>query len=255
MQRTPLAGKTILVTRPAEQADRISRLIREAGGKAVVFPAIAILPPSEPARLDAVLARLESFDLAIFVSPTAVARVFERLGPHRQWPQRLPAAAVGQGSARALSAYGVSRIIAPTDGADSEALLALPELQGVAGRRIVIFRGEGGRALLAETLTARGATVEFAECYRRAKPDADPAPLLENHARQPFSALILTSRESLANLRELLGAAWDRFADVPAFVPHERIAAAARQAGLCKVELAPGGDAGTLQAMIKYFRS
>ena len=255
MTATPLAGKIILVSRPAEQSAGLSRMIREAGGIPVVFPAIEIKEPSHPDRLADVLGRLHEFDLAIFVSPTAVARAFEYLDPNRSWPQELGVAAVGQGSARALKVSGIDKIIAPSGRSDSEALLALPELQNVAGKRIVIFRGEDGRELMAQTLTRRGASAEYAECYRRARPDADITPLLRQHERQPFSAIVLPSREGLANLREMLGDAWESFKTVPAFVPHERIAEAARQSGMGSVHITSGGDASTMQVMIKFFRS
>lgn len=255
MGDTPFAGKTILVTRPAEQSAGLSRMIRDAGGIPFVFPAIEIKDPSDPARLADVLDRLEEFDLAIFVSPTAVARAFEYLDASEDWPKNLAVAAVGQGSAWALKVSGIKKVIAPTGQSDSEALLALPILQEVAGKRIVIFRGEGGRDLMGQTLGQRGASVEYAACYRRARPDADIAPLLQQHSRQPFSAMVLTSRESLANLQEMLGQDWDSFKSVPAFVPHERIAEAARQQGLNSVHVTTGGDAGTMQAMIKFFQS
>lgn len=248
-----LVGKTILVTRPAEQAARLSQLIRDAGGEPFVFPAIEIRPPADPAPVKAILERLQEFDLAIFVSPTAVARAFEYLG-HRRWPGGLQAAAVGQGSARALHAHGLNEVIAPESQSDSEALLALPAMQAVAGKRIVIFRGEGGRELMSRTLAERGALVEFAECYRRAKPDADITPLLAQQQRQKFSAIVLTSRESLANFREMAGEAWEAFKAIPAFVPHERIAQTAREMGMNAVHVTSGGDAGTVQAMIKFIQ-
>ena len=254
MAKTALAGKTILVTRPAEQAAGLSRMIRDAGGTPFVFPAIEIKEPSDPERFAGILSRLEEFDLAIFVSPTAVARAWEYLGAKRSWPQNLRVAAVGQGSAKALLDRGFHEVIAPSDQSDSEGLLALTAMQAVAGKRIVIFRGEGGRELLAQTLAQRGAQVVYAECYRRAKPDVDIAPLLQRHSQQKLSAIILTSRESLANLREMLGEAWALFKTVPAFVPHERIAEAARQQGMNSVHVTSGGDAGTMQTMIKFFQ-
>jgi len=88
---------------------------------------------------------------------------------------------------------------------DSEALLALPELQQMTGRRVVIFRGEGGRELLAQTLRARGATVEYAECYRRLPPSGDVAELIGRWARGEIDAAIVTSNEALQNLYDALG--------------------------------------------------
>lgn len=249
-----LLGKNILVTRPTEQAETLTRLIRAAGGVPFVFPAIEITPPSHPARLEEILARLDQYDLAIFISPTAVNRTWQQLGASRRWPEKLGVAAVGQGSARALQERGCGNVIAPSGQSDSEALLALPALQDVAGKRVVIFRGEGGRELLGQTLARRGARVEHAECYRRSKPAADITPLVRQHGLQQFSAMILTSREGAANLHEMLGMAWDRFTPVPAFVPHPRIAEFLKELGMRNVQVVAGGDAGMVQAMVKFFQ-
>lgn len=253
--KTALSGKTILITRPVEQSKKLSQLIQAAGGVPVVFPAIEIKPPTDPERLHELLSRLDHFDLAIFVSPTAVARAWEVIATTRGWPKNLKVAAVGQGSAQALNERGLQNIIVQPEQSDSEALLALPALEAVSGQRIVIFRGEGGRELLAQTLAQRGAIVEYAECYRRAKPEADITPLLQQHTRQKFAAIVLTSRESLANLREMLGTAWDRFRSVPVFVPHPRIAEAAREKGMETVHVVSGGDVGMMQTMVKFFQS
>lgn len=250
-----LSGKTILITRPVEQSEKLSQLIRAAGGVPVVFPAIEIKPPADPTRLNELLRRLDQFDLAIFVSPTAVARAWEYIAAAQGWPKKLKAAAVGHGSAHALNECGLQDIIVPPEQSDSESLLGLPALQQVSNQRIVIFRGEGGRELLAQALAQRGASVEYAECYRRAKPDVEITPLLKQHAQQKFAAIVITSRESLANLREMLGTAWDLFRPVPVFVPHQRIAEAAREQGMEIVHVTSGGDTGMLQTMIKFFQS
>ena len=84
------------------------------------------------------------------------------------------------------------------DGFDSEALLALPEMRDLAGKRVVIFRGDGGRELLGDTLIARGAIVEYAECYRRSKPTSDAAVLLRLWARDEVLGIVITSSEGLA---------------------------------------------------------
>lgn len=241
----PLAGKRILVTRPAVQAVHLGKLIQNAGGEAVIFPAVEIADPPNPQALDKLINDLPQFDLAIFISPTAVSRAFLRI---TAWPAKLRAAAIGQGGAQALRRAGVQSIIAPESGNDSEALLALPAMQQVNGQRIVIFRGEGGRELLANTLRQRGAQVEYAECYRRIKPQADIAPLLAQH----LDAIVVTSREGLQNLRELLGENWPVFQKQAFFVPHPRIAEAAHLLGVEKTVVTTNGDKGCIKALLQH---
>ena len=119
---------------------------------------------------------------------------------------------------------------------------------------MVIFRGEGGRELLGETLAARGAAVEYAECYRRGRPHADAAPLLARCARRELDAFTVTSSEGLANLHEMLGEAGRRcLEDTPLFAPHERIAAAARALGVRTVVLTGPGDEGLIAGLAAFF--
>src|SRR6185295_12379471 len=96
-------------------------------------------------------------------------------------------------------------VIAPQSGADSEALLAAPELADVTGKRVLIVRGEGGRALLGNMLAARGATVNYAECYRRVRPVADAAPLIADWQRGLIHAVTVSSAEGLDNLLAMTG--------------------------------------------------
>ncbi|MBC7803500.1 MAG: uroporphyrinogen-III synthase, partial [Candidatus Parcubacteria bacterium] len=180
MKRWPLASKRILVTRPAGQADGLSARIREAGGEALEVPTLEIGALDDLGLFHAVADRLESFDWAIFVSRNAVRRGLALLAERRAgrpWPARLRVAAIGSGSSEELTSHGMADVIAPAGRADSEALLALPEFDDIAGRRIAIFRGEGGRRLLGDALAARGATVEHAPCYRRSAPEGAGARL------------------------------------------------------------------------------
>jgi uroporphyrinogen-III synthase len=119
---------------------------------------------------------------------------------------------------------------------------------------VVIFRGEGGRELLGDTLTARGARVEYAECYRRGRPDLDTAPLMKAWARNELHAITVTSSEGLRNLFDMigkLGQTWLR--KTPLFAPHPRIAATARELGLSVVIETGPGDEGLLAQLEQYF--
>jgi len=200
----PLAGVGVLVTRPAEQADRLVALIEAAGGHAIRFPTVAIAPPADPQALHAVLGRLAEFDLAIFISPNAAEQAFKQLAQRGQRPPpTLAVGAVGAGTAAALEAHGIEALT-PPERFDSEGLLALPALADVAGRRIVIFRGDGGRALLGDTLRARGATVAYAECYRRVRPTVDVGALRERWVRGDIDVVTITSVAAVENLHDML---------------------------------------------------
>jgi uroporphyrinogen-III synthase len=243
-----LSGLKIVVTRPREQAAPLAHRIEQEGGEPILFPLLEISPPADGQSLRDVVARLAEFDLAIFISPNAVCYGMQAIQAAGPLPAQLKIATVGQGSARALREQGVEKIIAPQDKFDSEALLALPELQNVAGWRVAIFRGDGGRELLGDTLRARGATVEYAECYRRSRPQQNAAGL-----ERTVDAITVTSSEALGYLWEMLDdAARRNFSAVPLFVPHARIAEAARKQGWREVVLAAGGDDGLLSGLIAW---
>ncbi len=222
----PLSGVRVLITRPRAQAEALADAIRREGGEPVVWPLIEIQPVKDPARLDAVLATLERFDLAIFISPNAVHQALARLAPlGRSWPSALAVAAIGNGTAQALAAHGVTAAIVPRARFDSEGLLAEPALQSVAGRRIVILRGESGREQLADTLRTRGAELTYAECYRRQTPAPDPQ-AARWLAPGAVDIAIFTSAEAIDNLLRLYGDAGRRLLrDTPALVVSKRLAA------------------------------
>jgi uroporphyrinogen-III synthase len=252
----PLAGRCIVVTRPREQAVTLCDAIRGAGGEPMLFPVLAVGPAPDPQPLLEVAGRLEDFDIAFFVSPNAVRYALDSLLPRRRWTARLRVATVGKGSERALARYGFEDVIAPRSGFDSESVLALPEFAraAVAGKRVLIFRGDGGRDLLADTLRERGAVVELVSCYRRFRPDVDPATLLERAQAGRLDALLLTSSEGVNNLAAMVGLdGMGVLSVVPVFAPHPRIAARARAAGFVTVVDTAAGDEGLLQALVSHF--
>ncbi len=223
-----------MVTRPAHQAGHLTRLLEAAGARVLHFPLLAIAEPADPARALAVIDRLRTFDLAIFISANAVIRGLAMIRSRGPMPEGLHLAAVGAASARELERAELRVDLVPGARFDSESLLALDELQAprLAGHRVVIFRGEGGRELLADTLTARGATVEYAEVYRRAKPEVDLDDLLKPWERGELDAIVVTSAEALENLHGLLPPpARARLADTALVVVSQRLADLARSLG------------------------
>ncbi|MGC2165697.1 MAG: uroporphyrinogen-III synthase [Gallionella sp.] len=244
-----MSGLKVLVTRPRDQAVDLAKRIVLAGGNAVLFPLLDISPIQDATILNEQLARLAQIDLAIFISPNAVRYGIGAIRDAGQIPPALKIAAVGQGSARALRALGIGGIIAPTERFDSEGLLALPELQHVDGLKVIIFRGDGGRELLGDTLRERGAIVEYAACYQRSKPQQDQGKLLDTLP----DVINVTSSEALGYLWAMLDTrARDKLRDTPLFVPHERIAALACEQGWRCVKLTASGDEGLLDALSSW---
>jgi uroporphyrinogen-III synthase len=182
------------------------------------------------------------------VSPNAVEKCFAR---SPSWPASIRAAAVGPGTRAALEAHRVRDVLVPAERFDSESLLALREFAAMQGARCVIFRGNGGRELIATELAKRGALVDIVECYRRVLPEStEAAELLARWEQAGIDAVTLTSSEGVRNFATLLGTpAKPWFAQTPAFVPHARIAGAARQIGFVDIVTTGPADAGLLDAL------
>ena len=253
-QKSTLAGRHIVVTRPAGQATHLAEALRDLGAQPVLFPVLAIEAVSDPTPILDAAIQLDSYDWAVFVSPNAVDKALAVVLAKRQWPASVRVATVGHSSEQALAHHGIGNVVAPQERFDSEALLALPEFADVAGRRVIIFRGDGGRDLFGDTLKARGATVDYVTCYRRVKPALDPAPLMRLWNEGQLDAVTLTSSEGLRNLFEMigkLGQSWLK--KTPTFVPHARIAEQAHALGLVNVIPTGPADAGLLAGITTYF--
>jgi uroporphyrinogen-III synthase len=201
----PLLGLTVVVTRPSGQADEFCYLIETGGGQVIRFPLLEITPSHHMSHAADLTKRLDKFDMAIFISRNAVVKAMELLSHLGvTLPSQLQLAAIGQKTAQALADIGHATTVVPAHHFDSEALLAKREMHDVKNRRIVIFRGEGGRTLLGDTLAARGALVEYAEVYRRRKPSPSIDTIEHTFFSNPVDIVAITSTEALQNLHELL---------------------------------------------------
>jgi uroporphyrinogen-III synthase len=235
----------ILVTRPRDQAQSLALSIEQAGGTALRFPLLEIEAIQDTQALQQQVERLDLIDLAIFISPNAVKYGMDAIEKFGTLPPALKIATIGQGSASALREYGVTVIIAPTEQFDSEGLLAL--LAEVKGWRVMIFRGDGGRELLGDTLKARGATVEYVTCYRRSKPQGTVSTLLL------ADAITVTSSEALNYLHQMIATPeYLHLLNTPLFLPHPRIFDLAQKQGWTRAQLTEAGDAGLLSALMQY---
>lgn len=174
-EQRPLFGRRIIVTRPRHQAPALAAALEEHGAEVVVFPTIEIAPPDSLAPLDDALDRAAAFDWVIFTSANGVQVFFDRLRDRghdiRDW-HRARIAAIGPQTARALEGYAVRVAVIPED-FRAEGLLATLGGESLAGCRVLLPRAGGARAILPDTLRARGAIVEEVVTYVSRLPAAD----------------------------------------------------------------------------------
>ena len=244
-----LPGSGVIITRPVAQAHALARMIEAVGGRAIYFPALEIIerPPAIESR-----AALDDADIAIFISANAVE--FGLRFVNTKLPGQIRLAAIGKMTAQALGEAGYGVVIMPESGADSEALLAHSTLQGVSGKRIVIFRGVGGRETLRAVLCQRGAKVAYIECYERRRPVVSPRDLEQLTHRQDIAAIHLLSRETLHNFCDLIGPnVMQTLRHKPVFAPHPAILEGARMLGFDQGVLTDFGDEGLIAALEKRF--
>lgn len=213
-----LAGIGVLVTRPEQQAGGLRDAIRAEGGEAVLLLVMVIRPRSDDA-IRADVAQLGAPDITVFVSRNAVEHGIAWSGG--------ALAAIGPTTADAIREAGGIVEITPDAGFDSEHLLAEPAFNNVSGKTIRIIRGGPGRELLAETLRARGARVEYLSAYERSLPAYTADDLLDLERRWQgggISAVVVMSVRSLHNLERLLPAGCrELLRRTPLVTPAERV--------------------------------
>lgn len=241
-----LKSLTVLVTRPESQQAELSAAITALGGTPVAFPLLRIEPIAEASDLAALqrqIQHLDNYQLLVFISTNAAqygAALIDSFWP--QFPVGVDVLAVGPTTAAAVENALGCEVISSETGMNSEALLQLPRLQQVADQKIAIFRGKGGRELLASTLRDRGARVDYFEVYQRQLLSYAPQELVNTIERRGVNVLSVTSAESLQRLQELAAANTQALYLLPLIVPSSRVAGLARDAGFTHVVDAGGAN-------------
>jgi len=233
----PLAGASVIVTRPAASAAPLKRRIRTLGGSVIALPVIALRRTPDIVAAQTALRQARDADIVVFVSPAAV-KFAVALRPLR-FARATRVCAIGAATARALTRRGVRNVLFPRERQDSEGLLALPELQNLRGRRVALIGAPDGRDLLAQTLRGRRARLSEIHVYRRvpARLSARQRAALEQ-APRPLLTL-LTSAQTLAALRAQLPLTlFARLAEGELIVSSERLAEAARHSLFGNVHIA-----------------
>jgi uroporphyrinogen-III synthase len=247
----------VLVTRPEGQAADLCAAVSAAGYEVHSQPLLQLRAPPElaPPQRERVV-NLDRYQHIIFISGNAVRFGMALIEGH--WP-RLPAGpiwyAIGSATSSLLQQHGVTALT-PRDGMTSEALLALPQLGDVAGQRVLLIKGEGGRETLREELGRRGARVDELACYRRSCPALAPGELAAKLSRWNIGLIMISSGEGLANLLSLLSPQeTSKFRSITFLVPSERVAQMAGTAGFFRVVTAENASDGAMLRALEAWQS
>lgn len=252
-----LRGLRVLITRPQQRADDLKAAIIAAGGTPIHIPMMAVAPLQMP-RDEAIwqqtrqrIIDLDRYRRVLAISVNAVHYGLQCLADYwPQWPIGITWYGIG---AATITEFAHWDIVAHGGSAamSSEGLLALPELQSIAGERILILRGVGGRETLATVLRSRGAHVDYAECYRRVGPTLDAEQQRILRATQ-FDAISVNSGETLQNL---IRYETESMRALPLIVPSERVADEARALGFTQVITAANAGASATLAVLQSIRA
>jgi uroporphyrinogen III methyltransferase/synthase len=204
----PMFGRTVLVTRPGHQADELSRQLRNLGAHVLVQPAIEIAAPRDWAPVDAIISRLPEFDWLVFSSSNGVEYFFRRLfelGHDIRSLHHVGLAAIGPATDEALAQYHLHADVRPKDRYRAE---ALAEALGprVGGKRVLLARASRGRELLADMLSAAGATVEQAVVYESRDITTPDDEIVRSLANDRIDWITVTSSAIAQSLASLFGA-------------------------------------------------
>lgn len=236
----PLLG---IVSEDGKEADKFTCYLSDCGATTYHYPVMLVSPlegPSDVGQIKEYILDFAHYDRAVFISRTAAMLAMDWLANYCVMvPEGLPINmhyyAVGKSTAKTLSDWGVKAEL-PKQAFSSEGLLALPSLQNITGEKIIIFCGAGGRSLLAEQLSARGATVSRCELYQRQMTDEYAEQINSLIFSNKLDLVIAHSGELLNNLLAMVdGSQQSLLRELPLLVSSERVAKNAKEKGFKEV--------------------
>lgn len=254
-----LSGQRVLITRPAHQQPPLITGLQVRGAKTISLPLLAITAPSRGEQADVLrrqLLALDSYELLVFISSNAVREGCKAIDDYwPQFPVGLDLLAIGPSTAALAEELTGQRVRSAAVGMTSEDLLELDSFTNIEGRRIGIFRGEGGRDFLAQQLRKRGAQVDYFDVYRREELNYEDIQVREALIESEPTLLTAMSGQTLQALRSLIDQLSEPHADklltLPVIVPSQRVRDLAAEMGFENPIAAPGADLDALlQALV-----
>jgi len=246
-------GRKILVTRPVRQSENLCYLIEQQGWQAIRFPVIEIQAKELSLQDKHHVQHIEQYQYLFFVSANAVNFALPLFNGKIQGLKQISSVAVGKATYRALLNNGIRHVLVPEQGFNSEAILAMPELQNLTGQSCLIIRGDGGREILANTLRERGAEVDYLEVYRRVLPCHDTRVVEMDLLNKSLTAIVIYSGDALHNLVKMLAKQEIKknLLNVTLVVISERVQTLAKEIGFKKIIVADqASDTAMINALL-----
>ena len=167
LERRPLHGEVVAVTRARAQASELAARLHELGAEVVETPAIRIEPRPVEGQLRAAIDRIQDYALVCLTSPNGVRLLFEALTAAGRDARALAGAevaAIGPGTAAELARRGIRADVVP-ERFVAEALVEALAPVAVEGRRVLVARAAEARSVLPDAMRARGAEVDDVALY------------------------------------------------------------------------------------------
>jgi uroporphyrinogen III methyltransferase / synthase len=207
IDRSPLTGKTVLVTRANAQSSEFTELLRSRGAQPIEMPTLEIVPPSSWQELDEQIAKLSEFDWLILTSTNGVDYFFDRLhhaGKDSRALASVKIAVVGQKTARAVAQHGITADLIPPDFVADALVSNFPA--PISGQKLLFPRVEsGGREVLMQEFTKLGATVVEVPAYQSRCPIAVDEVALAALLAQQIDIITFASSKTVTYFCQLVG--------------------------------------------------
>ncbi len=225
----------ILITRPLPQGKTLTQQLTQRGVTAFHHPLICIEQNHQ--AVDDFLEKLSSADVVIFVSQHAVTYAHHAVTSQRKaWPLHPTYFAIGESTATYFHELTKKSAHYPTH-SDSENLLQLTKLQHISNKRVLIVRGNGGRELIYDKLSTRGASVFYSNIYQRVHTPPFTRATIEHWQQYDLDKVVITSGEQLDIFVAHIPDEFKKWAmSLKIYIPSERIAQKARYYGFTHIE-------------------
>ncbi|MDG2090073.1 MAG: uroporphyrinogen-III synthase [Gammaproteobacteria bacterium] len=245
---TSLNNITLWLTRPKDQAENLTDLLEKRGAKVFHLPLMEIQPlPQDKASLKKIK-KLEQYDMAFFISTNAASIAMELVGEYyTELPTGIGCFSPGPVTAKVLESYGL-KVAYPKKSMRTEGMLILPELRKILQKesekkkQALIFRGKGGRELLAKTLRSKDVDVEYIELYKRAIPEYKKKYLKEILQSEKPDGIVFSSAEAIHNFTFLFEKIYPEYYKFNVFVSSPRLVDVADKVGFETISLLKAAD-------------